>query len=48
MLLKLLRVLVLSKEVILDINLYNGCELDKALVKISFLNLQSLYRKGSP
>ena len=38
MLLRLLGVLVLSKEVVLGIDLRDGCELDEALVGVSFLS----------
>ena len=48
MLLKLLGVLVLSKEVVLGINLRNGRELDEALVGAGSLSSQGLSRKGSP
>ena len=44
----MLGVLVLSKEVILGIDLHNKHKLDKALVGVSSLNSQSLYKKGSP
>ena len=48
MLPKLLGVLALSKEVILGIDLHDGREPDEALVGVSSLNSQGLYRKGSP
>ena len=48
MLPKLLGVLVLSKEVVLGIDLRDGREPDKALVGASSLSSQGLYRKGSP
>ena len=48
MLLTLLGILALSKEVILDINLRNRREPDKALVGASSLSSQGLGRKGSP
>jgi hypothetical protein len=37
----------LIKKVILGVNLYNKHELNKALIGVSFLNSQSLYRKSS-
>ena len=48
MLLTLLGILVLSKEVILGIDLRDGREPDKALVGVSSLSSQGLSRKGSP
>ena len=44
----LLGVLVLSKEVVLDIDLRDGREPDEALVGVSSLNSQGLGKKGSP
>ena len=45
---RLLGVLVLSKEVILGIDLRDKREPDKALVGASSLSSQGLGRKGSP
>ena len=47
MLPKLLSVLVLSKEVVLSIDLYNRREPDEALVGVNSLSSQGLGRKGS-
>ena len=47
MLLMLLGILVLSKEVILGIDLRNRRELDKALIGVSSLSSQGLNKKGS-
>jgi hypothetical protein len=44
----MLEVLVFSKEVILSIDLRSERERNKALVEVSFLSSQGLYRKGSP
>ena len=48
MLPRLLGVLVLSKEVVLGIDLRDGREPDEALVGASSLSSQGLGRKGSP
>ena len=43
----LLRVLALNKEVVLNIDLRDGRELDKALIGASSLSFQGLSKKGS-
>jgi len=47
-LLTLLGVLVLSKEVILGVNLHNRREPNEALVGVGSLSSQGLGRKGFP